>query len=256
MPTISLKEFQYLCSIGQRYEGYVESLGYVFWLPKYVQLPVSDAPSQALYNTPRGSQFTTVIYELKVIKDEKNAETGIEALRSVRDVGIDVLSLYGIAKSIESMSKKPVILGPEYIQVNSQGTLRRNPMTKDRFTTKGNIARGVGNKIFYAGVIVDWSLVAVGEQSWQRATVNTAVNAGIWAIGYVCPPAAIVLGIAWFIISQDRPVVSPKPYEVVHGSITPPDKTRVATPEYYPPIRKQPVYYEQKQHYFNPSKKY
>jgi hypothetical protein len=247
---ISLKEFEILCRMGHRYEGSVEGLGYVYWKLKNVQLPLSGMPSQTIYNTPRGSQFSTDLYELVVVKDEKNSDTGIDALRSIREIGIDVLSLYGIAKSIETMSKKPVIVGPKYIQVNPQGTVRHNPNI--RYTTKGAIAGSVGNKILVAGIIVDWSMVALGERTWQEATVNTAVNTGIWAVGVYCPPAGVILGIAWFIISgSSRPKrLTYATYEEIHGSITPRDNTRVAIPIYDIETKRSWPVYERKQYYF------
>jgi hypothetical protein len=254
MPTISLKEFEILCQNRQRYEGYVEGLGYVYWVPKYFQLPVSGLPSQTPYNTPRDSQFTIDLYELVVVKDEKNADKGIEGLRSLKNIGVDALSLYGIAKSIESMSTKPITLGSEYIQVNPQGTVKYN-LNRNRTTTE-KIAKGVGNKILGLGIIVDLSLAAVKEQTWEEAGINIAVNTGIWAVGtYICPPAAVVLGIAWFILSSSSGNHIPLrwTYEELHGSNAPADKTRVA--KRLPPVESSKPVYEQKQYYFKQGKR-
>lgn len=252
---ISLEEFEILCRMGHRYEGYVEGLGCVYWVPKYVQLPLSGIPSQTPYNTLRGSQFPVDLYELVVVKDAKNSDKGIEALLSVKKIGIDVLSLYGIAKSIESMSTKPVTVGSKYIQVNPQGTIRHNPNIK--YTTKGAIAKGVGRKIFGLGIIIDVVSAASGEQTWEQAGINVAVNTAIYAIGISCPPAAIVLGIAWFIISSSSPGshMSVATYEEIHGSITPPDNTKVVRSVDYLPLKQSRPVYEQKQYYFRQGKR-
>ena len=48
-----------------------------------------------------------------------------------------------------------------------------------------------------------------------------------------CPPAGIVLGILWFIISSSkRSFIPAKSYEEIHGTITPVDATRVVRPHY------------------------
>ena len=189
-PKISLEDFKSLCKEKYRYTGYVEGLGQVYWVPRHVRLPMSDMPSQTPYNTPHGSRFTTTIYEMKVVKEEKNENTGDEALERIAEIGADVLSIYGMVTSIESMSTKPVIFGPKYNRVNWQGTVVRNHNRKR--TTWGKVASGIGNKVFVAGIIVDWSLVAMGKQNWRKAVCNTAMNTGIWAIGSKCPPLAVV----------------------------------------------------------------
>jgi len=85
MPTISYKDFEALCVAGQRYEGEVEGLGYVFWKPKYIGSPVSGMPGQSLYNTPDGTTFTIDMFELMVVPlpDKNNEE---ELKKEVRKV--------------------------------------------------------------------------------------------------------------------------------------------------------------------------
>jgi hypothetical protein len=233
---ISLKDFEVLCLIGQRYEGEVEGLGYVYWVPRNIILPGAGLPSLTPDNTLRGSQFAVDLYELSIVKDANSSDKGIEALRRIKNAAIDALSIYGIAKSIEAtMSKKLVILGPEYVQVNPQGTIERNPNRK--YTNKGAIAKGIAKKVAIAGVIVDWSMVWFGERKWEDAAVNTVVNAGIWLIGIPCPPASIALAIAWYILSHSsgNHVSGYVDYKEIRGSITPTDNTRVVLPDHHSP---------------------
>jgi hypothetical protein len=241
---IPLKDFEQLCMIGQRYEGYVQGLGKVFWKPHNVSIPmVSHLPSLSSSNLNYAQYRKTTVYELMVVKTEQNPD--IEALRRFRDVGINVVSLANIAASSLSDSTKPLVFGPEYNIVNSGGTRVRN--LNRTYTNVGKVAQNVGHTLTGIGIIVDWSMVALGEQTLEEAAVNTVVNAGIWAIGLSCTPAAVVLGIAWFIMSlSERSYVSSKSYVETFGSITPPDKTRVAPPFQPPPPkeRKMPVYYK------------
>lgn len=65
------------------------------------------------------------------------------------------------------------------------------------------------------------------------AATNVGVSVGIYIIGDICPPAGIVLGILWFIISSSkRSFIPAKSYEEIHGTITPADATRVVRPHY------------------------
>jgi hypothetical protein len=133
MRKISLNEFAALCKMGQRYEGEVEDLGYVYWVPKNVMLPMSGFPP---YNTAHDTRFAVDLYELVVVKDEKNSDTGINALQSVREIGIDVLSLYGIAKSVESLALlHPRIiqeLPDQYMILQEDLSMNRNNITSNK----------------------------------------------------------------------------------------------------------------------------
>ena len=65
---ITLQEFENLCRKRQLYTGYVQGLGYVFWRQR-----------SAFFTTglPSTNQYSTPFYELVVIKDVKNANTGL-----------------------------------------------------------------------------------------------------------------------------------------------------------------------------------
>lgn len=155
------------------------------------------------------------------------------------DKGTTALSLYGIANSFEQLSQKPIVIGEKYIQINRQGTLVRNPNRV--YTTKGEVAKGVGRKIYFAGLIIDTALWISGKQTFSEAALNMGVNTGIYIIGAYCPPVGIALGILWFITSvSKRPYISPPSYEEIHGTITPADATRVDRPYYCEPMKVRP----------------
>lgn len=224
---ITLLQFKTMCQNRQRYTGYVEGLGYVCWRPRYVIYDRQDMS----YNKPSGSE-KVAFYELVIIKNEENTQSGFSPLREVKDMAINALSVYGAINSVEQLSTKPVVLGPDYIQINRQGTLVRNRNKK--YTTKGKIAGRIGDKLFGIGVIIDLALWQAGEQEWYQTKVNIGVNTGIFLIGQVCPPAGVVLGILWFILNavHTDPRPSPGTYEQIHGSIAPADATKVHNPYY------------------------
>lgn len=126
---ITLQQFEAMCQNRQLHNGYVEGLGCVFWRSRYVIS--SDTTSTESFSTP--------FYELVVIKDEKNIESGLQPLEGLIDKGTTALSLYGIANSFEQLSQKPIVIGEKYIQINRQGTLVRNPNRV--YTTKGEVAK-------------------------------------------------------------------------------------------------------------------
>lgn len=131
------------------------------------------------------------------------------------------------------------VIGEKYIQINRQGTLVRNPNRV--YTTKGEVAKGVGRKIYFAGLIIDTALWISGKQTFSEAALNMGVNTGIYIIGAYCPPVGIALGILWFITSvSKRPYISPPSYEEIHGTITPADATRVDRPYYCEPMKVRP----------------
>lgn len=137
------------------------------------------------------------------------------------------------------LSQKPIVIGEKYIQINRQGTLVRNPNRV--YTTKGEVAKGVGRKIYFAGLIIDTALWISGKQTFSEAALNMGVNTGIYIIGAYCPPVGIALGILWFITSvSKRPYISPPSYEEIHGTITPADATRVDRPYYCEPMKVRP----------------
>lgn len=247
---ISLHEFENLCKKGDRYTGYVDGLGYVFWNEKHIVYEETNPNS-----FPSTNRYVNDFYELVVVKDAENAERGLRPLNNLKDVGVNALSIYGIANSIEQLSTKKVIVGAEYIQINSQGTLMRNP--NRIYTTKGELATKVGRKILGVGIVVDLGLAAIGEQTWSQAGINIGVNVGIYLVGSACPPLGIVLGIAWFIhsVAHSEPRITHVNYEELHGSITPPDATRVSIPQYYPPQKVVPQKIGvQKQYYYEQGK--
>lgn len=227
---ITLQQFESMCQKRQLYTGYVEGLGYVYWKPRYV---ISDATSTDIFSTP--------FYELIVIKDANNTDSGLKPLKGLIDGGTTALSLYGIVNSFEQLSQTPVIIGDKYIQINRQGTLVRNPNRV--YTTKGNIAKGVGRKIFFAGVLIDMALWIFGQQTFSEALLNAGVNTGIYIVGLASAPAGIALGILWFITSlSKRSYVSSQNYEEIHGTIAPADATRVERPYYCEPMKYSPNY--------------
>ena len=226
---ITLQQFEAMCQNRQLHNGYVEGLGCVFWRSRYVIS--SDTTSTESFSTP--------FYELVVIKDEKNIESGLQPLEGLIDKGTTALSLYGIANSFEQLSQKPIVIGEKYIQINRQGTLVRNPNRV--YTTKGEVAKGVGRKIYIAGLVIDTALWISGKQTFSEAALNMGVNTGIYIIGSYFPPVGIALGILWFITSvSKRPYISPPSYEEIHGTITPADATRVDRPYYCEPMRVRP----------------
>ena len=183
--------------------------------------------------------MTEYANKLVVIKDEKNIESGLQPLEGLIDKGTTALSLYGIANSFEQLSQKPIVIGEKYIQINRQGTLVRNPNRV--YTTKGEVAKGVGRKIYIAGLVIDTALWISGKQTFSEAALNMGVNTGIYIIGSYFPPVGIALGILWFITSvSKRPYISPPSYEEIHGTITPADATRVDRPYYCEPMRVRP----------------
>lgn len=224
---ITLLQFKTMCQNRQLYTGHVEGLGYVYWRPRYV---IYDRQNTT-YNKPLESG-KAAFYELVVIKDEDNTQSGLYPLREVKDMAVNALSIYGAINSVEQLSTKPVILGPDYIQINRQGTLVRNHNKK--YTTKGKIAGRIGDKLLGIGIIVDLALWRAGEQEWYQTQVNIGVNTGIFFIGKLCPPAGVVLGILWFILNavHTDPRPSPGTYEQIHGSIAPADATKVQIPFY------------------------
>lgn len=165
---ITLQQFEAMCQNRQLHNGYVEGLGCVFWRSRYVIS--SDTTSTESFSTP--------FYELVVIKDEKNIESGLQPLEGLIDKGTTALSLYGIANSFEQLSQKPIVIGEKYIQINRQGTLVRNPNRV--YTTKGEVAKGVGRKIYFAGLIIDTALWISGKQTFSEAALNMGVNTGIY----------------------------------------------------------------------------
>lgn len=222
---ITLQQFESMCQKRQLYTGYVEGLGYVYWKPRYVIL---DATFTDTSSTP--------FYELIVIKDANNTDSGLKPLKRLINGGTTVLSLYSIVNSFEQLSQTPVIIGDKYIMINSQGTLVRNPNRV--YTTKGNIAKVVGRKIYFAGAIIDTALWFGGEQTFSEAALNVGVNTGIYLVGLVSAPAGIILGILWFITSSSkRTYVSSQNYEEIHGTIAPADATRVERPYYCEPMK-------------------
>lgn len=226
---ITLQQFEAMCQNRQLHNGYVEGLGCVFWRSRYVIS--SDTTSTESFSTP--------FYELVVIKDEKNIESGLQPLEGLIDKGTTALSLYGIANSFEQLSQKPIVIGEKYIQINRQGTLVRNPNRV--YTTKGEVAKGVGRKIYIAGLVIDTALWISGKQTFSEAALNMGVNTGIYIIGSYFPPVGIALGVLWFITSvSKRPYISPPSYEEIHGTITPADATRVERPYYCEPMRVRP----------------
>jgi|GEM_PF-747548 hypothetical protein len=239
MPNIiSQDDFKTYCASGQLYTGEVEGLGYVYWAPRHFRMNTTGLPSETTYNVPQNSEFVVdSLYEMVVIKKSDNlrSKNELQSLKILTDISANAVNVYSIINSYQAMSTTPVTLGAKYLQINPQGTIIHNPNRV--YTTKGAIAGGLSKRILGVGVIVDWTKVATGQQSWQKATVNTAVNIGIYAIGTVCPPAAIVLGIAWFIISSSpQPKSCQGSYEEIHGSICPAVSTRVVKP-YIQPIQ-------------------
>lgn len=98
---ISLQEFEALCKDRKRYTEYVEGLGYVFWKRKHI---IYEETHPQFF--PSTKRYADDFYELVVVKDAENAERGLSPLNNLKNVGVNALSLYGIANSIEQLYTK------------------------------------------------------------------------------------------------------------------------------------------------------
>lgn len=240
---ISLQEFEALCHNRQRYTGYVEGLGYVFWKER---LAIYKGRDTICYNR-NSSNMQIPFYELVIIKDENNSQDAFSKLRGIKDVAINALSIYGAINSVEQFSTKPVTLGPDYIQINSHGTLIRNP--NKNYTTKGKVAGKIGDKLTGIGIIVDLVLYVAGEQNINQTAINIGVPTGLFLIGKISVPVSVFGGILWFILNtlHTNARTSVGTYEQIHGSITPSDATKVHFPhcekKLIPRIYERPQYY-------------
>lgn len=224
MNKISAEVFHAFCTSGQMYEGEVEGLGYVSWIPRYKSSFDSGLPSQTSYNTPQNAKFVLDYYEMVVTKKSNNPEQESKGIKILTDIGVNAVTLYSIGKTYESMSNIPVVQGPDYVQVNRGGTVVRNP--NKTFTTKGKIAAKVGKKLFVFSLLIDPALAFMGYQSWEKAITNMVVNTGIFLVGCVSAPLGVVLGVGW-LMKNDGHKTNPGTYEEIHGTICPPDNTAV-----------------------------
>lgn len=232
MVGISFEGFVQKCLLHQRYTGYVEGLGYVYWQPYH--LLYDKRQEMSIQSVPHPSHYNTIdFYELIIKRESKDSDAKIAQLRKMKDIASNALSYYGAINSVQQLSSKPVIVGPNYIQINRQGTLVRNRNRK--ITTRGKIAGGIGNKLTVASILLDGITWVWGnKEEKQEAAINIAVSVGLYAIGTACPPAGAVLGILWFILTTSRTDshASQGSYEQLHGSIAPADATNVYMPHF------------------------
>lgn len=234
MEVISYQRYVEMCRAKQRFVGHVAGLGQVLrWEPVSVSQDYSPTAPCALSN---GNTFHTAIY-LPVIIPERSVRT-TPFLNAGQYAGWG-----GTAASAASLSNKPLILGSEYVRINSGGTLVRN--ASRTYTSVGKIAGSVGDKLFYASIAIDVGAAWHGEQSWKQAGTNIAINYAIMKIGVAYPPVGLVLGIVYLIATTaaHAPISGQKPqYEngvYIHSK----DNTKViSAPEKLPPIPKKKTF--------------
>lgn len=141
-------------------------------------------------------------------------------------------SIGGTMFSIGELHDKPIILGAEYKQINTGGTVIRN--TNRIYTTTGKIARTGGRICLYLSIIFDILEIIFtdDEEAKNKALFDIGANVVIATAGFFCPPAGIVLGLLYLTANPfDRPEGGINhDYEAIHKSIAPRDNTRVETP--------------------------
>lgn len=234
MEVISYQRYVEMCRGKQRFVGYVAGLGQVLrWEPVSVSQDYSPTAPCALSN---GNTFHTAIY-LPVIIPERSVQT-TPFLNAGKYAGWG-----GTIASIVSLSKRPVILGSEYVMINSGGTLVRN--ANRTYTSVGKIAGKVGTKIFAVSLLIDGFAYVRGEQSGEQAITSIVINSCIWGIGYACPPIGAVLGIIYLIATTaaHAPISGQKPQYENGVYIHPKDNTNVvSTPEKLPLIPKKKTF--------------
>ena len=225
---ISIETFQFLCQRGQMYQGKVRGMGYVYWVPKPFDASIAGVPSQTSFNTPQKTKFQALAYEMMVLKDKP--KTGLRKAGEAIETGNTALSVFDFYLGLRSSSTAPVVLGPEYIQVNRQGTIVRN--LQRVYTTKGDIASKVSDKIFWVGTVMEVALFLTGKNSWEETRTSLIINTGIFVIGKICPQAGLVLGTTWLMLNlcKNDPKPSLGSYEEIHGTITPADNLRITKP--------------------------
>lgn len=228
MEEISYQRYIELCRMKQRFIGHVARLGTIVrWEPVPVSQDYSPTAPNLLSN---GANFPSVVYLPVIIPEKTNKSTPFLNAGLYAGWG-------GTAASVASLSKRPVILGSEYVMINSGGTLVRN--TNRTFTNVGKIAGKVGNGIFGISLLVDGFAYVRGEQSGEQAVTSIVINSCIWGIGYAFPPAGAALGVIYLIASLGAhdPIASEKPRYENGVYINPNDNTKVIpTPEKQTPI--------------------
>lgn len=234
MDVISYQRYVEMCRAKQRFVGYVAGLGQVLrWEPVSVAQDYSPTAPCSLSN---GNTFQTAIY-LPVIIPERSVQT-TPFLNAGQYAGWG-----GTAASAASLSNKPLILGSEYVRINSGGTLIRN--ANRTYTSVGKIAGSVGDKLFYASVAIDIGAAYKGEQSWKQAGTSIAINYAIMKIGVAYPPVGLALGIIYLIAATAAyaPIPGQKARHENGVYIHPKDNTKVEpVSEKLPPIPKKKIF--------------
>lgn len=90
------------------------------------------------------------------------------------------------------------------------------------------VFKAAGNFTFGASIAVDLTLSFIGQQSWGKTIVNTAVGGAAIAIGGV---PGVVVGAGYLIMDKAGMFEGPSgPMNYTPPSIAMPDATRVAQP--------------------------
>ena len=255
MDEITIEKFKALFQAGQFYTGRVKDLGTVV---RWEIVPVlSTSPSNnpkaftsnALFQSD--SIFPVIIPDPDSSKNWKKFSQNETNFISFLTTAETTVGYGGTGASIASLSKKALTLGPDYVVINEGGTVVKND--NQVFTTTGEIAQKWGKRFFISSVVLDIGIAssktldAYGNKissaytitdrnseiktAWEDAGISIGINTGIYVVGYFCPPAGAVLGILFLILTSNNVHGSSvNDYKKIHGTITPPDNTRVAKP--------------------------
>lgn len=234
MDVISYQRYVEMCRAKQHFVGYVAGLGQVLrWEPVSVAQDYSPTAPCFLSN---GNTFQTAIY-LPVIIPERSVQT-TPFLNAGQYAGWG-----GTAASAASLSNKPLILGSEYVRINSGGTLIRN--ANRTYTNTGAIAGNIGKRITWFAGGMDIIAASRGEQSWKQAGTSIAINYAIMKIGVAYPPVGLALGIIYLIAATaaHAPIPGQKAQYENGIYIHPKDNTKVEpVSEKLPSIPKKKIF--------------
>ncbi|MDR1222180.1 MAG: hypothetical protein LBL07_04790 [Tannerella sp.] len=229
---ISLDEFMQRSRRREHYIGYVVGLGYVSaWKMGRITLehPVNNSAAHV-----GNGQFIlpvdtpVVIDRLPMLYSQNNEYT--EKGR--------VAGWGGIAATAGTIMNKALLMEPRQIRVNPQGTVMKNPNYGNiKVGTKG-VAGGLGWGLIGLSIVYDWKALGNGEITEKEMWVDIAINGTIFLVSLYCPLLGVVLGITYMMgnLGNYGYIGNSASYEKIHGSITPPDNTRVVIPQKELPI--------------------
>lgn len=232
MDVISYQQYVEMSRAGERFVGHVAGLGQVLrWEPVSV---TQDYSPTAPCTSSNGNIFHTMKY-LPVIIPEPSVQT-TPFLNAGEYAGWG-----GTAASAASLSNKSILVGSEYVKINSGGTLVRN---LNRQTTVGKIAGSTGTWLYGTSVVLDAFAAANNEQTWEQAFYNFSINSVIYGIGYFCPPAGLAVGLLYLIFNDSRNHIAQQEKKSENGVyIHPNDNTKIQpVQEKLPPIPKKKTF--------------